>query len=835
VAKVGWLPDTFGHVAQLPQILKNFGIETFVFTRGLGQHLAASGLEFWWEALNGDRVLAFHQAEGYWNASNLGYPCFWGDTSCREPNPELALQQIQELISKLGKQASTPTIGIWNGADHMPCQVNLPDLIRYLNKNLVDCRVRQGSVDDYARAVRTARAQLETVRGELRGSRFQGILHGTLSSRIYLKQANHRTQRLLERKAEPLATLAWILGERYPEVQLREAWRLLLQNHAHDSIGGCSIDQVHREMVTRFDQAEQIADWIAESSLKNIALQIDTGWCPEEDMPVLVFNPLGRPRREVVELRVRLPRREPAYQVTDHQGQVAPATVLAQQAHKYPWLCLSASASELMERLLFWRACLNDIDRLDIVCFDWHSSERGVELQLLLGDTPLGSDRAVERLQAACASWPADTEVNITASYHGVRLAFLADVPPCGYAVYAVRGVTSTPDAEHRVNGGADWLENEYLHVEVDAEGTLTLTDRTTGRSISGAHHFEDCADIGDTYDFCPLPSSDQALTLVDSSCRIQVPPGGALAALRVQNIYRMPKSLTADGLSRSAEEVELRATSTLRLCVGSPTLEIQTTIDNQAKDHRLRVLFPTGLAADTVYADGHFAVVSRPAFPVEANDWAQPPSGLSPHHTWFGAGDGWQGVAILSEGLPEHEALPGDDGLTLALTLLRAVGQLSRSGLATRPGQAGPSRPTPEAQCLGTHRFRYGIILHAGDPWLGGLAHLAASFDSPLVARAIPRVQGRLPPTFSFVSLEGKNLVLTALKRSEAGDKAVVRFYNAGESATSPTVRFGLQVEGVHKASAEEIEAEVLDSLGPQRYCVQIRPGEIVSLLVKC
>jgi alpha-mannosidase len=834
VVKDGWLPDTFGHVAQLPQILRNFGIQTFVFARGLGQHLAESRLEFWWQAPNGDRVLALHQAEGYWNASNLGYPSFWGDSSYQEPDVDLALAQVTDLVAKLAPQASTSTIAIWNGADHMPCQESLPDLIRYLNEHLTSCQVRQGSVSQYAAAVREAEPCLQTVRGELRGSRFQGILHSTLSSRIYLKQANHRTQRLLEREAEPLATMAWLLGEAYPEAQLREAWRLLLQNHAHDSICGCSIDQVHREMMMRFDQAEQIGVWIAGASLEAMAKLTDTTWCSEDGVPVLVFNPLGQPRREVVELHLRLPWCEAAYQVADHRGQVAAATLLAHQAHSYDWLCQRLCAAEIETRLHFWRQCLIDIDGLDIVAFEWQSTEDGVALHVQVGDRPLGSDPAVERLLAECKQWSTDTEVTITATYHAVSLAFMAEVPACGYALYAVQGGAPLPEAAPQVRGGTNWLENEYLRVEVDGLGQLSLTDRSTGRSVSGAHRFEDCADIGDLYDFCPLPTCDGELHLERSSCHAEVAPGGLLVALRVANVYRVPESLAPDRLSRSVEEVKLHATSLLRLRAGSPTLEIWTTIDNQALDHRLRVQFPTGIAAETVYADGHFAVLSHPAVPVEVDDWTQPPSGISPHHTWFGTSDGRRGLVVLSEGLPEHEALPSEGGLTLALTLLRAVGQLSCSGLTTRPGQAGPSRPTPDAQCLGTHRFRYGIVLYEGDPWTAGLPHLASSFDSPLLAQPISRGEGHLPPTFSFVALNGEDLMLSALKRNEAGDGAVVRFYNAGESTSTPTVRFGLPVDRVQRASAEEIELAELESIGARQYRLQVQPAEIVSLLVE-
>ena len=120
-----------------------------------------------------------------------------------------------------------------------------------------------------------------------------------------------------------------------------------------------------------------------------------------------------------------------------------------------------------------------------------------------------------------------------------------------------------------------------------------------------------------------------------------------------------------------------------------------------------------------------------------------------------------------------------------------------------------------PNAQCLGTQRFRYGIVPYEGDPWTAGLPHLAASFDSPLLARPISRGEGHLPPAFSFVTLDGEYRMLSALKRNEAGYRAVVWFYNAGESSFTPTVRFGLPVDRVQRASAEEIELAELKAIG--------------------
>jgi len=837
VLKVGWLPDTFGHVAQLPQILRGFDIDTFVSTRGLGNHLEQPALEFWWEAPDGSRVLTLHQYEGYYNAGNLGYPYFWGETRDREADTALAVTKVKELAADLGPLAATPTLAIWNGADHMPAQESLPDVIAALNKGLADLRVKHGRVEDYAQAVRDGDPYLQTVGGELRGSRYQNVHAPVLSSRIHLKQANHQIQRLLERYAEPLAAAAWLAGGEYPRARLWEAWRLLLQNHPHDSICGCSVDEVHREMVSRFDQARQIGNCAVESAFGALAARVDTSWSPPDSVPVLLFNPLGQSRDEVIEISLRLPEPE-ACRVTDHLGHQAEVEVLSASAVAYPWMNRDATTDDLACQIPFLRQCFRQLDGLDIADYWWETAEgdsdTGSEtLHLRMADWPFGSDEAVDRLQDDLGERNPGRAIRVEATTILAEVALKANLPPCGYAAYAVELTGEPLHTCPTTDTQARAIENEHLRVEVDPRGQLALVHRPSGRVLQDLHQIEDTADCGDCYDYCPLPLEQDADVMVEDVEVETVRSSGLVKTLSIAHRVQVPASLAEDGKRRSQEMVELPVRTLAKLRTGSPYVELLTTLDNRARDHRVRVLFPSGLDTAAIHADGHFVLSTRAAAPLPAENWHQPPSEAQPHHTWFGADDGGEGLAVLSEGLPEHAGLLDPDGLTLALTLLRGVGWLSRGGLCTRRGHSGPAKPTPDAQCLGVHAFRYGLLPYEDGPVEGGVPTWAARFDTPPVTHLTEPGSGNLPPRWSIVSLEPETMILTALRKTEEDDRLLLRFYSVARSPVHASIQFGFRAVEAFRATTSESVLEPLQlSEDGSRCTLEVKPAEIVTIV---
>jgi hypothetical protein len=331
VMKVGYMPDSFGHVAQLPQILRGFGIDNFIFTRGMNDELGKAGSEFLWIAPDGSRVLAVNQLKGYCNGDHIGFefhPDHTGDT----PRFDLALDFIKQEIAELGESTKRGNDGstnilINNGCDHREPQADLPRILAYINSALPDVQAEHTTFARFINTLRRAGLALSDWQGEIRGGKNHPILSGVWSSRIYLKQQNEECETWLSHLAEPLGIMLWQrTGQENYAGFLQHAWLVLLQNHPHDSICGCSIDQVHRDMLPRFEEARQIARLAAGAALDYLAANLRHEHAPA----VVAVNTLAFPRARVLRSFVLIPPGRPmkSMALVDHEGRAVPTHVL---------------------------------------------------------------------------------------------------------------------------------------------------------------------------------------------------------------------------------------------------------------------------------------------------------------------------------------------------------------------------------------------------------------------------------------------------------------------------------------------------------------------------
>jgi mannosylglycerate hydrolase len=290
------------------------------------------------------------------------------------------------------------------------------------------------------------------------------------------------------------------------------------------------------------------------------------------------------------------------------------------------------------------------------------------------------------------------------------------------------------------------------------------LTDVPTGVVHAGLHRFDDVADRGDEYNFCPLEGDQPVAAVTDATIRV-VARGPLVAELEIGLVLRLPARLSLDRRRREGQ-VEIPVTTRVRVVAGSDRVEFTTSIDNAADDHRLRVRFtaPAASHESTIRAEGHFGVVRRPARPVwTGTAWFEPPA-LTAHTSGaVAAGE----LMVFGKGLPEYEAVPTRDGLEISLTLLRCVGWLSRDDLATRPGGAGPTLETPGAQCHGRHVFEYAIAI--GRRSDGEVLRASADYRTPIV------VGPAGVRTEDLLAVSG-DVIVTALKGAEDGEAVVLR-----------------------------------------------------------
>jgi mannosylglycerate hydrolase len=786
---VGYLPDTFGHIGQMPQILRGFGIDNAFMWRGRGGDPQSIKQEYLWQSPDGSEVLAYWFPDGYGQTPFLHFG-----------NPDRSyedkLGRIFASIERWGPRATTDVLLLPYGDDHLLIDPDLPAKVAEANEAIKEIGVIEwATTSEFIAAVREGNPSLQTVKGELRefGLNHPYMLPAVLSTRMYLKQANFSCQTWLERYAEPFSALAWLRGHKYDSGLLWKAWELLIQNHPHDSICGCSIDQVHRENVVRFDQSRQIAQILTEHSIQHLNTQIDTSCIAAQDRAFVVHNPLAWGRSGFSTAWV--PRSG------NTSTLISPGThqLFDSEGVEVPFQVRNIDQQRLTED----RFEYTEIGFVAVAVpgFGYRT------YRLTQRETPLNSRRL------------AFTAVQPTAKYKG-------------------------PDRLTDLAVGDNVLENEFLRVEVDPRnGTLAVTDKTSGETYRGLNAFEDGGDSGDEYNYSQ-PLNDTVLRS-DQSAQVHVTvaeAGFARATLRVDLFWSIPAELAADRLSRTPAYEDKRISTFVSLAASSRRVDISTEWENRSKDHRLRALFPLGADVNVAHAQGHFEVSHRPVVVDEpGRGWAEPYVPTMPQQGWVSVDDGTRGLTIANRGLPEFEILPDGVG-TIAITVLRAVGWLSREDFLSRTGHAGPQLPTPEAQCLGKNRAAYSIIPHLGN-WLAARSYLIADeYLVPLYGSVTDAHSGELPLNGGMVELLGEHtLVLSSCKKAEDGDGLILRFWNLAQEATQARVRAPLTLIGGDSGvevrlvdlKEEPLGGDVLPMDKDGTFVLRAGPSKIVTVAI--
>lgn len=730
---LGYFPDTFGNMGQTPQMMAQAGLPSAAFGRGVkpigfdnevlsDDSYTSQYSEMWWQGPDGSRIFGLLFANWYSNGNEI------------PANPEAAKIFWQEKLADAEKFASTQHLLMMNGVDHQPVQKDITEAIRVANELFPEYEFIHSNFPDYLAAVQGDLPEdLGTITGELTSQETDGwfTLANTASTRVYLKQWNTKTSRQLENIAEPLATMAYEVSHRYPHDQLTYAWKLLMQNHPHDSICGCSVDEVHREMMPRFEKAYEVGKYVAEEALRVLTEAIDTTDFDQRGKPFVVFNTTGTKKNGLAEVEVELTRKtfkegvpkrlydelvaseSSSYHVVNQAGEPIPAVISHEQVRFDYDLPKEAFRIPYMKKYVTVTLNLQDFP-----AYSWES------FALVEGENPVTGNKLVQ--------------------------------------------------ADGRV------LENDLVKVVIDENGSLSLTDKKLGVTVDNLLVFEDVGDIGNEYIF-KQPIGDQSILSSEGPCTVEILENNQLfGKVALKQTLMIPKAAD-DQLAfeqqavvdfryrkaqRSSELVPLALTTIITLEKDSQRVEFETQLDNQMKDHRLRVLFPTGLDTETHESDSIYEVVTRPN--QVASHWENP-TNPQHQHAFVNLHDENWGMTVSNFGLNEYEIV---DNQTFALTLLRCVGELGDWGYF----------PTPEAQCLGVQTFNFGITLHGKPESRYQSYQEAQSRQVPFVTSQLTHQKGSLAPKETYLTINGETFAPTALKRNQASNQLVLRGYNMAD-----------------------------------------------------
>ena len=660
--EVGYLPDMFGHVAQMPQLLRLFGFEHAVVWRGVPSAIDRSG--FWWTAPDGSTVRAEYLPQGYGNGAQL-------------PKDAKALvRRIAEFEEEQGDLLVGPILWM-NGTDHLLPQPWLGRVVAEANDLDGGYELHIGSLADHVRGAPTE--DLPAWTGELRSGARANLLMGVASNRVDVKQAAARAERALERLAEPLSAL-FLPPDAWPAALLDAAWLEVIRNSAHDSICACSVDEVCDAVLHRFAEATEIANGLTDRALQALGATV-----PVDGRTPVVVNPSARPRGGLAELRLK--------------GEEVPEGCQLVSARPAELVLAEASPVEVATVMVAELEYVRGIHAFSVEAHD------GTELLRVDRDeagtlvTPTVR-RDLAEVRAAHAGSAVTVRVRTTPAL--TVLAPIAPLPGYGWRAWggaaAVDEVTVTDLS----------LDNGRLRVEVDPQGgTFSLDGHAgLGRLVDGG-------DVGDTYNWCP-PDED---VVVDHPIAVQtrvVEAGPVRGRIEVLRTYALPTHVE-DGARTGSIEVEVR--TLLELGAGEDFVRVQVDLDNHGcRDHRLRVHLPLRERASTSVAECAFATVER-GLTAEGGPTEE---GLPtfPSRRFVVTG----GVTVAHEGLLEYELVDLDADAAsageLAITLLRCTGMLSQGPMATRPLPAGPLTPMEGPQSQGPATARFAVHLGSRDPY---------------------------------------------------------------------------------------------------------------------
>lgn len=357
-------------------------------------------------------------------------------------------------------------------------------------------------------------------------------------------------------------------------------------------------------------------------------------------------------------------------------------------------------------------------------------------------------------------------------------IELIDSIPSMGYKTYFILEEENSLDIESKTGNN---LENDYYKIEINSNGTLKIYDKDTSETYNQVLLLEDSSDDGDGYDYSPL-ENDWIITSQNVISNYKITKYRNSEVADISFSLSLPYDI--EERSRKITNGKIDVNYQIVLKQNSKIIEIKVKINNQAKDHRVRLYIPQNIASQTTLADNQFGSIEREivdnAVDVWENEkWSERPDPIYPMLSYVKMTQ--DRLSVLTNSIREYEAI---DAQTLAITLFRCTGYLGKEDLVRRPGRpSGIKMATPDQQMLGMHSYDFALALVNNDE----IAIVAKEYTTPIQtynkmpynAMKLNESNKHVPYQYSLLTIKDSPFILSALKKAEYSESFILRGYN--------------------------------------------------------
>lgn len=718
---VGYVPDSFGQAANMPQIYQAFGIQDTLFWRGVSDDMSKH-TEFTWVGDDGTRVFAAQIPNGYYIGGNI-------------PEDEVELQTYlkNDCVNKIAPRASTKHLYFPNGFDQAPIRKNLPDVVERANRIDSENEYVISCIEDYIKDIKGENPKLMELHGEFVNAKHMRIHKSIFSSRSDLKILNTKIQNYVTNTMEPILAISDKLGNEYPKEVVKDIWKLLFENAAHDSIGSCISDTANEDVYMRYKQARDLAINLVELHMRLIATKIEN---PEhKEIRLSICNTLPQTRSGCMEVELYVP--DGNFAILDDKGNRLVYTILEKE--------------NVSDYILAQTIRLNPSKQIYI-------------------------PKEVYRATIAIAL-PSIPPVGYTQVYLDVKGDSSVCMQPCTsrsiqnehYELYIEQnGSLRILDKQNKVT----YYNQAILEENGDDGDSFNYSPPRKDKIISSIHLQDTKVEVFES----------EIYSYANISYKMMVPSNleeRSEGKVSVEMPVRMKVMLKKDSpIITFQVSLENQALSHRVRVLFDSGIASQFHIADQQ--------FGT-IKRPNIYEE------ELNLWKQKKEEWQEMPISIEPMQSFVSVSDETHGIAVLPNGVREYQIV-GEQYGTIALTLFRTYGTMGKENLLYRPGRASGEKiiQTPAAQLLGSLTFDFAFYAFHQAFNEASVANKAKQYTTPIeVYQYADFLNGRLmfvledeeqtlPQTYSMFQCIENNLTISAIKKCEHKEGYILRLYNA-------------------------------------------------------